>query len=343
MRKVMGAAVVALTTLGVAAVAVTVESQNAGAATTAVTVAADGSGDVTTVQAAVDKIASGNTAAVTITIKKGTYSGVVSVPSTKPYITFVGATGTASDVVITASRSNSQGYGTAGSATVTLLAKNTTMKNLTVKNGYDESANGYSQAVALNASADRQVFNNIRVIGNQDSLLTWGSTSSVASRQYFVNSYIEGDVDFIFGNGTSVFSGCTIKSLTRGSSTNNGYITAASTYENIKYGLLFVNDTFTTSAPSNTVYLGRPWHPGSVSGYDPSVVIRDSVLGAHIITAGPWTDMSGFSWKDARFYEYNNSGSGATVNSNRPQLSSSSAASYTAAKYLAGSDGWNPI
>ena len=342
MRKVMGAAVVALTTLGAAA-AVAVESHAAGAATTAVTVAADGTGDVTTVQAAVDKVASGNTSAVTITIKKGTYSGVVSVPSTKPYITFVGATGTASDVVLTASRSNSQGYGTAGSATVTLLAKNTTMKNLTVQNAYDEATNGYSQAVALNAAADRQVFNNVRLLGNQDTLLTWGATSSTPTRQYFVNSYIEGDVDFIFGNGTSVFSKCTIKSLTRGSSTNNGYITAASTYSGNTYGFLFVGSTFTTNAPAGTVYLGRPWHPGSASGYNPQVLYRESTLGAHIHTAQPWTDMSGFSWKDARFYEYANTGAGATVNSNRPQMSASTAASYTAAKYLAGSDGWNPI
>ena len=74
-----------------------------------------------------------------------------------------------------------------------------------------------------------------------------------------------------------------------------------------------------------------------------SVLIRDSVLGAHIRTAQPWTDMSGFSWKDARLLEYRNTGPGAGVNSNRPQLSDASAASYTAQRYLAGSDGWNPV
>jgi pectin methylesterase-like acyl-CoA thioesterase len=41
--------------------------------------------------------------------------------------------------------------------------------------------------------------------------------------------YIEGDVDFIFGRGTAVFDGCAIKALSRGSSSNNGYLTAAST------------------------------------------------------------------------------------------------------------------
>jgi pectinesterase len=52
--------------------------------------------------------------------------------------------------------------------------------------------------------------------------------------------------------------------------------------------------------------------------------------------------MGGFSWRSARLFEYNNSGPGAGVNANRPQLTSSQATDYTAAKYLAGTDGWNP-
>jgi pectinesterase len=53
--------------------------------------------------------------------------------------------------------------------------------------------------------------------------------------------------------------------------------------------------------------------------------------------------MSGNSWKNARFFEYKNTGSGATTNSNRPQMSDSTAANYTPQRYLAGSDGWNPM
>lgn len=34
-----------------------------------------------------------------------------------------------------------------------------------------------------------------------------------------------------------------------------------------------------------------------------SVVYMNSYLGSHINTQG-WTDMSGFSYKDARFYEF---------------------------------------
>ncbi|MEU4245104.1 pectin esterase, partial [Actinoplanes sp. NPDC026619] len=73
------------------------------------------------------------------------------------------------------------------------------------------------------------------------------------------------------------------------------------------------------------------------------VLFRESSLSATIATAQPWIDMSGNVWQNARFFEYKNTGSGATTNSNRPQMSDSTAANYTPQKYLAGSDGWNPI
>jgi pectinesterase/pectate lyase len=53
--------------------------------------------------------------------------------------------------------------------------------------------------------------------------------------------------------------------------------------------------------------------------------------------------MSGFSWKDARFSEYRNTGPGAGTGTDRPQLTAAQAASYTAQRYLAGADGWNPV
>ncbi|WP_253767462.1 pectinesterase family protein [Goodfellowiella coeruleoviolacea] len=307
-----------------------------------IVVAADGSGNYRTVQAAVDSVPSNNTAAVTISIKKGTYTGLVRVPANKPHITFAGATGTASDVVLSESRPASQ-YGTDGSATVLIAAPDTAVRDLTIRNAYDEAANGASQALALYANGDRQTYTNVRFLGNQDTLLTWTGSSGKVMRQYFYRCYVEGDVDFIYGSGTAVFDNSQIHSLSRGSTSNNGYITAASTYTNNPYGLLFVNSTFTSNAAAGTVYLGRPWHPSGDVNAVAQVLIRNSTLGAHIRTSQPWTDMSGFSWKDARFSEYQNTGPGATVNSNRPQLSSGQAASYLARDYLAGSDGWNPV
>ncbi|MFG3343250.1 pectinesterase family protein [Glycomyces sp. NPDC048151] len=308
-------------------------------------VALDGTGTHTTVQAAVNAAPSGST----ILIKKGTYKGAVTVPSSKTGITFVGATGNAADVVIhenrCASCSNGNGgtWGTSGSASVLLQGADFTAEDLTFANTYDEAANGNSQAVAVKVQGDRMVFDNVRFLGNQDTLLTDSGSATTVSRQYYHDCYVEGDVDFIFGRGTAVFDGCTIHSLNRGSTTNNGYIVAPSTEITNQYGMLFYQCTLTSNAPNNSVYLGRPWPAGGSTTARGQVLYRQTVMGAHIRTAEPWSDMSGLAWEDARLREYQNTGPGATVNANRPQMSSADAANYEPVDYLRGSDGWNPI
>jgi pectin methylesterase-like acyl-CoA thioesterase len=308
-------------------------------------VALDGSGTHTSVQAAVNAAPSGST----ILIKKGTYKGAVTVPSSKTGITFIGATGNAADVVIhenrCASCSNGNGgtWGTSGSASVLLQGANFTAEDLTFANTYDEAANGNSQAVAVKVQGDRMVFDNVRFLGNQDTLLTDSASATTVSRQYYHDCYVEGDVDFIFGRGTAVFDGCRIHSLNRGSTTNNGYIVAPSTEITNPYGMLFYQCELTSNAPSNSVYLGRPWPAGGSTTARGQVLYRQTVMGAHIRTAEPWSDMSGLAWEDARLREYQNTGPGATVNANRPQMSSGDAANYEPVDYLRGSDGWNPI
>ena len=91
-------------------------------AATTITVARDGSGNYTTIQAAIAAAPSGTV----INIKPGTYRGQVSIPSSKSGITLQGTTGTATDVVITGNAPASTA-GTAGSATVLNMAKNTTV------------------------------------------------------------------------------------------------------------------------------------------------------------------------------------------------------------------------
>ena len=179
--------------------------------------------------------------------------------------------------------------------------------------------------------------------GYQDTFLSWGGTGSKQVRQYVYKSYIEGAVDFIYGNGALVIDSSTIRSLDRGSS-NNGYITAAATNASNPYGILITRSTLSSTAAARTVALGRCWHAGGAADAIGQVLIRDSSLGGHIRQAGAWQDMSGFSWRTCRFNEYNNSGAGASQGtSDRPQMSASTAANYTSQKYLAGSDGWNPV
>ena len=295
-------------------------------AATTLTVAADGSATYRTVQAAVNAVPANNASRVTITIKAGTYRESVVIPSNKPYITLEGL-GSAPAATVIVNNKPASTAGTTGSATVYVQAKEFYAKNLTFDNDYDEAANGASQALALALYGDRARLGNVRILADQDTLLIYNS-----ARAYIWSSYIEGTVDFIYGNGSAVFNACQIYEK-RGS---GGYLTAANTPSSQTYGFLIYKSTI-TGATNNVTYLGRPW------GADAQVTYRESSLSATIKVAQPWTDMSGHSWKNARFYEYKNTGAGATKNSNRTQLSDSQAANYTPQKYLAGSDGWNPI
>ncbi|WP_432491860.1 pectinesterase family protein [Kineococcus auxinigenes] len=310
-----------------------------------VTVAQDGSGDYTTVAAALAAAPAG-TAPFVIGIQPGTYRELLTV--SRSGVTLLGTTENASDVVITydnAARTpkpdGSGTYGTTGSATVLIKANDVTTKNLTIENSYVETGSGSEQAVALKTTGDRLVFDNVRLLGDQDTLYADSPGAGALARSYFVNSYVEGDVDFVFGRGTVVFDRSTLHASSRGSSSNNGYLTAASTDRSLPYGYLITDSTVTSDAPAGTFHLGRPWQPSGDVNAIAQVVIRNTELPA-AIKSSPWTDMSGVSWRIARFFEYQNTGAGAVVNPDRPQLSDLDAAKHTKFTYLAGTDGWNP-
>ncbi|KAB8194030.1 pectin esterase [Nonomuraea phyllanthi] len=292
------------------------------------TVAADGSGTYRTVQAAIDAVPAGNASRVTITIAPGSYREIVRVPANKPYITLQGLGSSPADVVIV-NNHYAGAYGTSGSATAFVDGHDFVATNLTISNDFDEnSQTSGQQAVALNLNADRARFSNVRLLGDQDTFLVNDDT-----RAYVTDSYIEGTVDFIFGGGTIVFDDCDIYEKR----SSGGVYTAASTDAGKTYGFLFYRSNITGASAAGSTNLGRPWRPNA------QVLYRESTLGSLIKTSQPWTDMSSNSWKNARFFEYRNTGAGAGTNSNRPQLSDSQAANYTPQKYLAGSDGWNPV
>ncbi|TAP43245.1 pectinesterase family protein [Arthrobacter sp. S39] len=304
-----------------------------------------------TVQAAVDSVPSDSLQRTVIRIQPGTYREAVRVLNNKPRISFIGQGSRPEDVVLvynnasgTPKPDGSGNFGTSGSASVRIDGPDFVARNLTFSNDFDEAADtGIKdrQAVALHITADRSVLSNVRCLGNQDTLLVNSPGAGVPARFYFDGCYVEGDVDFIFGRGTAVFSGCEIRSLDRSSATNNGYVSAGSLDLSIRYGYLFDQCRLVSDAAANSVHLGRPWHAGGDPRAVAQVLVRDSWLGAHI-SGTPWTDMSGFSWREARFHEYRNSGPGAQVTADRPQLPAAEAGNYTARTYLQGTDGWAP-
>ncbi|WP_157437266.1 pectinesterase family protein [Actinoplanes subtropicus] len=316
------------------------------------TVAADGSATYKTVQAAINAVPANSGSAYKIVVGKGTYHEIITVPVTKKHLTIEGATGNPEDVVITygnASGTSKPGggtYGTLGSATASILAADFTAANVTIANSFNPAAEPTikdTQAVALAAEGDRQIYRNDRFLGRQDTLLAWSPSAAAQTRQYFSSDFIAGTVDFIFGNATAVFNHANIQATDRGAAAGglNGFLTAANTESSKKYGFLITDSTVYSSAKANTYYLGRPWHPTGTAVAQ--VVFRNTVLPAAIKKATPWTDMSGFSWKSARFSSYHNSGPGSGAAADSPQLSDATAADFTAQKYLAGTDGWNPV
>ncbi|WP_410674368.1 pectinesterase family protein [Amycolatopsis sp. cmx-4-68] len=319
----------------------------AGAAAANVVVAKDGSGNYTTVQAGIDAVSAGGT----VSVKPGTYHEVITVPAAKTGLTLRGTTGKASDVVVDydhasgTKKPDGSTYGTSGSATATIAANGFTATALTFRNSFDRAAHPEitdTQAVAVKTAGDRMVFDNVTFLGHQDTLYADTAAVGTVGRQYYRACSISGDVDFLFGRATAVFDRATITALDRGSSSNNGYLTAASTRRSNPYGLLVVGSRVVSSAAKASFHLGRPWHPGGDVDAIAQVVFRETELPAAIKPA-PWTDMSGFSWKDARFFEYHNTGPGAGTGADRPQLTAAQAATYTAQRYLAGGDGWNPV
>ncbi|GAA3217648.1 pectinesterase family protein [Actinocorallia longicatena] len=306
--------------------------------------------DAPTVQAAVDAAPAASARPVTIVVPKGRYREVVTVPADKPNLRLEGGTRRPEDTVITydnasgTPRPGGGTYGTTGSATVTIAASDFTATGLTFENAFDEAAHPEitaRQAVAVKTTGDRVAFDGVRFLGNQDTLYLDSAAKGVTARVYVRRSYVEGDVDFIFGRAAAVLDRVEIMALAR-NGTPAGYVTAASTVGTQPYGFLIIDSAIRSTAPAGSYHLGRPWHPGlDADGVPtvPSVVVRETRLPSAISRDQPWTDMSGFSWRDARFAEYRNHGPGFALNPGRPQLTDAQAAGHEIADYLGD---WTP-
>ncbi len=287
-----------------------------------------------------------NASRVVISVKPGTYRELVKVPSNKPHVTIQGSGGSRKDTTIVynnASGTPKPGggtYGTGGSATVAVEADDFQARNLTISNDFDEAAHQdiANQAVALRTAADKVFLDSVIVSGDQDTLLVDTASKDKLGRVYITNSYVVGNTDFIFGRATAVIDKSVITLKKRWNGTSAGYVTAPSTAANRK-GILIANSTINGDVSDRSFYLGRPWHAGGDASLDPQTTIRNTSLSAAIRTT-PWTDMSGFSWKDDRFAEYKNTGAGAgAASTDRPLLTDAQATGQEVADWLGD---WTP-
>lgn len=215
------------------------------------------------------------------------------------------------------------------------------MKNITVANTFNEDydaaskkytgvpvggngANEQAVAVEIDGTGDKSHFENVRFLGNQDTLYIKSGAVFNTIRAYFHKCYIEGDVDFIFGRATAFFSKCEIKTLAARSPET--CITAPSTNIGTSYGFVFDDCDFTSDgkAKPGSIFLTRQWFesiktspwfsksvilgvnadakdinddthcPRFVYETAGKTIILNSRLGAHINKTAPWS-----SWNDA--------------------------------------------
>jgi pectinesterase len=297
-------------------------------AATNLVVAADGSGQFTNLQAAVMAVPAGTAdSPVIIHVKPGTYRELVYVQREKRFFHLVGedAERTIITYNLNAHMTNLDGkpIGTFRTPTVVIDAEDFTAKNITFEN----SAGAVGQALAIRIEGDRGVYRDCRFIGWQDTIFV------NRGRQYFTNCYIEGATDFIFGGATAVFDQCHIHCA------GNGYITAASTPDNVEFGYVFL-DCKITGAPGVKTYLGRPWRDYAATAFlntEMSEVVRPEGW-------NNWRQPN--REKTSRYAEYNSSGPGAAPDQRVPwakQLSAREARPFTVKNVLSGNDGWNPL
>ena len=274
-----------------------------------IVVSPDGHGDYMTVQEAIDACPDYSHAEITdILVRKGIYQEEVNIPHSKFRLHIVGED--AQNTVITYGKYAEQLWpgrdfkvGTSGSATLYIHASYITFENLTFENTAGEGKQ-IGQAVAVFTDGDFLFFKGCRFLGNQDTLYTYGryGKNGGIKRNYFLDCYIEGTTDFIFGPSIAYFEGCHIHSK------KNSYVTAASTLEGQKYGYVFRNCRLTADPGIDKCYLGRPW------GAYARTVFIDCELGPQIVAEG-WHDWEKPGKPDTKknsyYAEYGSTGPGA--------------------------------
>ena len=282
-----------------------------------------------TIQEALDVVPDDNIRPVLIRIAPGIYEEQISI--TRPFVTLEGEA--PEKTIITG---NLGAYeiledgikrGTFRTQTAFIHAHDVTVRNLTIQNTAGPGRKA-GQAIALYADGDRLTFENLRLIGNQDTLFTGPLPEKevepggfrgplefaprINGRQYYKNCYIEGNIDFIFGSATAYFENCEIFCRDPEPEQNASkekrtvaYITAASTPEGQEYGYVFNRCRLTGDAPEGSCYLGRPWRE-----YARTIFINCE-MGSHISSEG-WNDWGKqAAHQNAYYAEYQSSGPGA--------------------------------
>jgi pectinesterase len=253
----------------------------------------EGRGDFNSIQSAIDSIPKNNNQRIVVLIKPGFYAQRVLIPENKPFITLRGKdpfkTTISYNLHHDMLKPDGSGIYRSDCATLIVNSPDFIMENLTIENTYGS----HPQALAAKLVSERAIAVNCRFLGGQDTLM------ANLGRQYYLNCYIEGGTDFIYGYSQTLFDHCLIHSK------ESSHITAhAATEPNLPTGFVFYHCRVTTSDGIMTD-LGRPWRPYA------KVIYYDCWLDKGIKPVGwnNWRDPN--REKTAFFAEFRSSGPGA--------------------------------
>lgn len=298
-----------------------------------------GHGDYRTVQEAVEHA----TGPTVIAIEPGVYREKVEIE--RDGIWLVGMGAKPEDVVITFGESAKTAGSTFKSGTVSVESDGFAAENLSIVNTWwDEHADpaDASQAVALQLSSDKAVVDRVRMVSGQDTLYANSRTcrnvtdnsACAASRQYFDNCYVEGNVDYIFGDAKAVFQACELHSRPH----HAVMITAQSKHFPAEdSGYYFLDCRITGANDGDHVALGRPWR-------DYATVLFYHTDMQQTVAAEGWSEWGG-RLKTANYREYDSFGPGVNGGNRAvtsPALSSEEKKKLNAHALLGESDAWDP-
>jgi pectinesterase len=223
-------------------------------------------------------------------VRPGTYDEQVLVPQARAPLAIYGESPDARQVRIRASPA-----GGIASAVMRVRNHDFRARNLTIENAHNKDRGdiaGQTQAVALALDdADRVHLENVRLLGFQDTFFLSASDPRQPARAFVDRSYVEGDMDFIFGDATAFFRATEVRSL---GDRAVSYALAPSTHRASAHGFVFESCAFTHDGSYHALgglfKIARQWNrgPDAVG----KVAILRSTIGAHIDRERPWADWS---------------------------------------------------
>uniref|UniRef100_A0A5B6ZZ97 pectinesterase n=1 Tax=Davidia involucrata TaxID=16924 RepID=A0A5B6ZZ97_DAVIN len=285
----------------------------------------DGSGDFKTVTDAINSIPADNKNRVIVWIGAGKYVEKIKIERTKRFVTFYGTPNEMPELVFDGTALK---YGTVESASVTVESDYFSAVNIAFVNSApkpDGKRKG-AQATAFRISGDKAAIYSCKMIGFQDTHL------DDKGKHFFKDCYIEGTVDFIYGNGKSIYLNTELHvHFLKGDGMS---MIAAHARDSNHMDTAFVFVHCTVTGTGNRTVLGRAWRPYS------KVIYAYTEMSDAIKPEG-WSDNFHPEFDKTLWYrEYENSGPGSNPAHRVPfskQLNDAEAQPFLSLGFIEGS------